>query len=164
VLGRYLARCAAVAPEFRWTPAENLHLTVRFLGHVERAQAEGIAAGVEAAHPAALEVALGEVGSFKRGRLVRVVWLGLRDGATRIGPLAELVDAESVRAGLEPESRRFHAHLTLARARARDGAALPELPPPPFLDPWRAGELVLFQSHLGRGGSVYEPMRVIRLR
>jgi len=163
-LGRYLASCAALAPEFRWTPAENLHLTIRFLGHVERGQAEGIAERVEAAHPAALQLALGEVGSFKRGRLARVVWLGLREGAREIGPLAELVDAESARAALEPESRRYHAHLTLARSRPRDGAELPQLPAAPTLDPWRAGELVLFQSHLGRGGSVYEPLRVIRLR
>jgi RNA 2',3'-cyclic 3'-phosphodiesterase len=127
-------------------------------------QAEGIAGRVEAAHPAALQFALGEVGSFKRGRLARVVWLDLREGAKEIGPLAELVDAESVRAGLEPEGRRYHAHLTLARARPRDGAVLPQLPPPPSLDPWRANELVLFQSHLGRGGSVYEPLRVISLR
>jgi len=163
-LGRYLATCAALAPEFRWTPAENLHLTVRFLGHVERGQAEGIAERVEAAHPSGFELALGEVGSFKRGRLARVVWLGLGEGATDIAPLAELVDAESVRAGLEPEGRRYHAHLTLARARPRDGAVLPDLQPPPSLDPWRAGELVLFQSHLGGGGSVYEPLRVISLR
>jgi len=163
-LGRYLAGCVALAPEFRWTPAENLHLTVRFLGHVERALAEGIAERVEAAHPAAFELALGEIGSFKGGRLARVVWLGLREGAREIGPLAELVEAESVRAGLEPESRRYHAHATLARARPRDGAVLPQLPPPPSLDAWRAHELVLFQSHLGRGGSVYERLRVISLR
>jgi len=104
------------------------------------------------------------VGSFKRGPLARVVWLGLREGAMEVGPLAELVDAESVRAGLEPEGRPYHAHLTLARARPRDGAALPQLPAAPSLDPWRAHELVLFQSHLGRGGSVYEPLRVISLR
>src|SRR5712691_2782129 len=59
-LGRYLAACAALAPEFRWTPAENLHLTVRFLGHVERAQAEGIAERVEAANPAALQLDVAE--------------------------------------------------------------------------------------------------------
>ena len=126
--------------------------------------AEGIADKVEAARPAGFELALGEIGTFKRGRLARVVWQGLREGAAAIAPLAEMLEAESVRAGLEPEGRRYHAHLTLARARSRDGAALPALPSPPVLDAWRARELVLFQSHLGRGGSVYEPLRVISLR
>lgn len=95
---------------------------------------------------------------------MRVVWLGLGNGEEAIGELARLVEAESVAAGLEAENRRFHAHLTLARARARDGAPLPPLPPPPDLPGWRAGELILYRSHLGRAGSVYEPQRTISLR
>jgi len=38
-LAAYLAACEQIGPDFRWTPAENLHLTVRFLGHVELALA-----------------------------------------------------------------------------------------------------------------------------
>jgi 2'-5' RNA ligase len=162
-LERYLAGAAATAPQFRWTPPENLHLTIRFLGHVEESVAAAIAGRVEAAGPEGFELALGSVGSFKLGRLARVVWLGLATGESPAVALAELVEAESVRAGLEPEGRKFHAHLTLARARARDGAALPDLAAPPALEPWRARELILYRSRLGRGGSVYEPLRTISL-
>ncbi|HEV2140166.1 MAG TPA: RNA 2',3'-cyclic phosphodiesterase [Candidatus Dormibacteraeota bacterium] len=163
-LERFLARCGALAPEFRWTPAINLHLTVRFLGHVELELAEGIADRVAATGPFAFELQLGELGTFKRGRLARVVWLGLSAGAREAGALAELVEAECVRAGLEPDGRRFNAHLTLARARARDGSQLPALPDPPDLPSWRASDLILYRSRLGRGGSVYEPLRLISLR
>lgn len=162
-LDSFLARCVDLAPQFRWTPAANLHLTLRFLGQVELAQAEGIADAVAAAGPSAFDVRLGELGTFKRGRLARVVWLGLSHGARGVGALAELVEAECVRAGLEPEGRRFNAHLTLARARARDGSVLPALPDPPHLPGWRATELILFRSRLGRGGSVYEPLRRVSL-
>lgn len=126
--------------------------------------AEGIAGRVEASEPSTFELELGGVGSFRRGRLARVVWLGLRRGERQIGELAGVVEAETVRAGLEPENRKFHAHLTLARARDRDGAALPELPEPPELKAWWASELVLYRSILGRAGSVYQPLRAIRLR
>ena len=51
--------------------------------------------------------------------------------SAQVKALAAKVEAECGSAGLEPEARRFNAHLTLARARARDGASLPELPPPP---------------------------------
>jgi RNA 2',3'-cyclic 3'-phosphodiesterase len=163
-LDRFLAGCGELAPEFRWTPASNLHLTVRFLGHVELEMAEGIADRVAATGPPAFEVRLGELGTFKRGRLARVVWLGLSVGAREAGALAGVVEAECVRAGLEPEGRRFSAHLTLARARARDGSQLPELPSPPNLSSWRATELILYRSRLGRGGSVYEPLRRLSLR
>ena len=162
-LAGYIAECAKRAPELRWTPSENLHLTVRFLGHVDLALAEGIADRLAERDMRSLGLRLGEVGSFKRGRMARVVWLGLASGQEDIAALAEQVEAESVRAGLEPESRRYHAHLTLARARARDGALLPVLPAPPGLEGWRADELVLYRSRPGRGGSVYEPLRRVRL-
>ncbi|HEY0830593.1 MAG TPA: RNA 2',3'-cyclic phosphodiesterase [Candidatus Dormibacteraeota bacterium] len=163
-LDGYLRDCAGLAPDFRWTPAPNLHLTIRFLGHVEMALAEGIADRLAAAGLRDFDLELGDVGSFKKGRMTRVVWLGLRTGAEEIGDLAARVEVECGRAGLEAEGRRFHAHLTLARARPRDGALPPALPAPPELAAWRAEEVILYRSLLGRGGSVYEPLRRIRLR
>jgi 2'-5' RNA ligase len=161
----YLAACSAAAPEFRWTPAANLHLTVRFAGSVERAVVDEIASRLDELRLPAFELALGEVGTFKRGRLVRVVWLQVRAGADQARELAAQVDAECVRAGLEPDARPFQPHLTLARARPRDGANLPAtLKDPPSLPQWQADELVLYSSHLGRGGAVYEPLRTLNLR
>ncbi|HKC19311.1 MAG TPA: RNA 2',3'-cyclic phosphodiesterase [Candidatus Dormibacteraeota bacterium] len=163
-LAPYIAACAAVGPDFRWTPAPNLHLTLRFLGRVDLPLAEGIADGVAESDPGGFDVRLGELGVFKRGRLARVVWLGVVAGGQEMASLATLLESECVRAGLEPEGRRFNAHLTLARARQRDGAAVPALPAAPELPAWRARELVLFRSRLGRAGSVYEPLRAISLR
>ena len=163
-LDGYLRQCAARATEFRWTPAANLHLTVRFLGQVEEPLARSIAEAVVDSRPDAFELALGDTGVFKRGRLARVVWIGLREGDAEARRLAAVVEAECVRAGLEPETRAFTAHLTLARARVRDGATLPQLPPPPELDSWRAAEVILYRSRLGRSGSEYEPLETIPLR
>jgi 2'-5' RNA ligase len=162
-LAPYVASCAAATSDFRWTPVENLHLTVRFIGSVERAMVDEIAARLDELRPDGFELELGEVGTFKRGRLARVVWLQVRAGADQARLLAARVEAECVRAGLEPEARAFQPHVTLARARPRDGAALPLLPAPPELRPWRADALVLYSSHLGRVGAVYEPLRAIRL-
>ena len=162
-LDHYLAGCATRAPDFRWTPAANLHLTVRFLGHVDLALAEGIADRLTAADLPAFDLELGDLGTFKRGRMARVVWVGLRTGSEAISGLAAQVEVECGRAGLEAEARRFHAHLTLARAKPRDGAVLPTLPPSPELPAWRAAELVLYRSRLGRSGSAYEPLRRIKL-
>ena len=161
VLEGFLASCRAIAPEFRWTLAENLHLTVRFLGQVDLTLAEGIADRLGAPH--SFELRLGDLGTFRRGRLARVVWLGLRAGVEELGGLAAAVEAECFRAGLEPESRAFNPHLTLARARARDRSSLPVMPDAPDLPAWRAEELILYRSRPGKGGSVYEPLRRIRL-
>lgn len=160
----FLAACAAASPAFRWTPAANLHLTVRFVGAVERSVVDGVADRLDGRAARGFDLELGELGTFTRGRLVRVAWLQLRVGAEEARTVAAMLEEECVRAGREPERRPFRPHLTLARARPREGAALPDLPDPPELPPWRADEVVLYSSRLGRGGSVYEALRRIRLR
>jgi RNA 2',3'-cyclic 3'-phosphodiesterase len=162
-LDRYISACSAVAPDFRWTPAANLHFTMRFLGHVDLALAEAIAETVASNDPGGFDLRLGDADVFKRGRLARVVWLGVSLGEQQMAELARIIEAECVRAGLEPEGRRFSAHLTVARARPRDGAPAPSIGAPPDLPAWRATELILYRSRLGRGGSVYEPLRTISL-
>jgi 2'-5' RNA ligase len=162
-LDRYIVACAAMAPEFRWTPASNLHLTVRFIGSVERSVVEGIADRLAERSLSGFELELGGLGTFKRGWLVRVVWLQLKAGVQPARDLASQIEEECIRAGLVPEARPFQPHLTLARARARAGAVLPALPNPPELLPWRAEELILYSSHLSRTGSIYEPLHRISL-
>jgi RNA 2',3'-cyclic 3'-phosphodiesterase len=164
ILARHLVDCARRAPEFRWTLDSNLHLTIRFLGHVEAAVAEEVAERVAGADVQGFELELGDVGTFKRGGLARVVWLGLAAGVAEAQQIAKVVESACVGAGLEPESRAFSPHLTLARARPHQGARLPELQPSPRLDAWRADRLILYRSILGRAGAVYEPLRSISLR
>jgi RNA 2',3'-cyclic 3'-phosphodiesterase len=162
-LGRFIAKCAQVAPEFRWTPTENLHLTIRFIGNTDRSVVDGVADRLAAMTLASFEVELGDIGTFGRGRMARVVWLVLRAGAEGARVLAAQVDAECLRAGLVGEERQFQGHLTLARARARDGSRLPDLPAAPQLKPWRADTLVLYSSRLTRAGAIYEVIRTLPL-
>jgi len=162
-LAGFLAQCRTVAPEFRWSVAENLHLTVRFVGTVDRSVVEGIAGRLDGAAGPSIQMALGEAGTFKRSRLARVVWLGLKSGAEELSALAARVEAECRAARLAPEARPFQPHLTLARARSREGTRPPDLPAIPMLAPWRADELILYWSHLNKNGAVHEPIRRIAL-
>jgi RNA 2',3'-cyclic 3'-phosphodiesterase len=163
-LGLYISECAGAAAGFRWTPAPNLHLTIRFIGPVEREVVDDIALRLVDLDLTGFDIELGDLGVFKRGRRVRVVWIGLRAGGEEAVALAGHVEAECRRAGLPPESRPFQPHLTLARARNRDGAELPPLPLLPALRPWRASELVLYSSHVGRPAAVYESLQKVRLQ
>jgi 2'-5' RNA ligase len=157
-LAAHLADYAVRAPAFRWVAPANLHLTLRFVGWSDRERVHDIGQALATRSLVAVRLELGGLGAFKRGRLVRVVWVGLQSGAEETKALARLVDAECALVGLEAERRPFAPHLTLARARARDGAVLPELPPLPQLQPWTATELVLYRSHLGQAGVNYEPL------
>lgn len=142
-LSGYLAECAALAGDFRWVSRDNLHLTLRFVGGVERGLVEGIAARAEQEAGGAFSVALGAMGTFRRGALARVVWLGVSEGVEPLRRLTHVLERECRAAGLEQETRSFKPHLTLARAKPRDGAPLPALPPPPTLAAWTAREVIL---------------------
>ena len=163
VLARFIAACAQVAPDFRWNPAANLHLTIRFVGNVEGALVEAVADALAQHRLGGFEMDLGDVGSFGRGRAARVVWVGLRAGAEPVAALAAHVEEECVRVGLAPETRPYQVHLTLARSRSRGGARLAELPAMPRVEPWRADRIVLYSSRLARTGAVYEAMRTLEL-
>jgi 2'-5' RNA ligase len=150
-------------PAARWQDDEQLHLTLRFVGEVERPQAEDLAVALAHVHlPAAPVVTLSGVGSFgQRGR-ADTLWAGVSPA----GVLADLharVERACAHAGLPPEGRRYHPHVTVARL-ARSAGAGPAvgewlarhagLASEPFALP----HLILYRSHLARSGAAYEPV------
>src|SRR4029077_17357603 len=101
-LGSCISACVGIAPGFRWTPAPNLHLTIRFIGSVEREVVDDVAGRLGELDLRGFEIELGDIGVFKRGRRVRVVWIGLKAGGDEAVALAAHVEAECRRAGLAP--------------------------------------------------------------
>lgn len=116
-------RCPRVA----WVRAENLHLTLRFLGSVDegtlgRAR-DALAAVAETTAP--FTVTLAGLGGFPRGRAPRVVWVGVATGAEALAALHARLEGALAERRIPPEGRPFHGHVTLGRARDPRGA--PEL-------------------------------------
>jgi RNA 2',3'-cyclic 3'-phosphodiesterase len=146
-LEAYLAECARRAPGHRWVEPDALHLTLRFLGHLEPAALEAVRGELGGVRAAPFRIALTGRGGFGPRAAPRVVWLGLREGVEATAELAAAVEAACRAAGLEPDPRPFRAHVTLARART-EGQRLPELPDPPDLLPWTVEEFVLYESRL----------------
>lgn len=153
----------------RWQSDAQLHLTLRFIGETDRHGAEALLLALGSERLAPVEARLDGFGWFDRKDRVDQLWAGLAPRE----PLAALharLDRLCVRAGFEPEGRKFVPHVTLARF-ARSTA-----PDPSTIAAWMAGqpvlasetfvmdELVLMQSHLGREGSLYEPLASFRMR
>jgi 2'-5' RNA ligase len=151
-------RLAAVAreqqrrfPRARAMRAENLHLTLAFIGELDEARAARVAAALGALPFEPFEWTLDAVGAFDRAR---VLWASGPDCA----PLAAL--AQRVRALLDElhvryDRKPFVAHVTLLRDLARDDArrAATTIAPPVA---WRADRPQLLQSVRRDGQQRYE--------
>lgn len=157
-------------PPLRATSAEQLHVTLVFLGHRPLKQVDRIAAAAfsRVRSPApSVEIAPEPVGR-PSGRRPRLFALELRSPG--LVELQALVERGLVEARLhEPEKRRYWPHLTVARVRpAARGSRKPAavegpLPPLDRTHVCRPTRLVLFRSHLRREGATYEPMAELEL-
>lgn len=141
----------------RPVPPDNWHITVRFLGYVAQVTRERLLAELDQSDLGpAFEVILGDLGAFPRAARASVMWLALDTGRERLAELNARSEQSSQMVGLAPEDRPFAPHLTLSRIRPELDvrAELASYRRVPFQ--WTASELVLYESHLGRGGARYE--------
>ena len=141
------------------------HLTLRFLGGTPPARRAAVVAALRAADPgAAFTLGFGALGAFPRPARATVLWLGVEEGAERLGGLAAAAEAAARAAGFPAEERPFSAHLTLSRIRpAQDVRPLLERVPA-FRERIRVDAVVLFRSHLGPAGARYEAVERFPLR
>ena len=144
--------------DLRWQDESQLHVTLRFIGEVERPVANDLAAALAGIAFPPFELRVSGVGRFDHGRR-GALWAGVSPKG-EVKALAAKVDRACQAAGLEPERRAYHPHLTLARWSGGK----------PRLDnwleqhsalrsaPWRVDEFILFESHLGQTGAHHEPI------
>ncbi|MDD9876977.1 MAG: RNA 2',3'-cyclic phosphodiesterase [Magnetovibrio sp.] len=155
-----LERACAGLEGARWVRPENMHLTLRFIGEVGGTEAGDIDAALGDVRAAGFELALNGLGHFGNGRKVRALWAAVEAGQP-LARLHEKVEAAVVRAGREPEGRKFRPHVTLARFKGRPPRNLGDyleahnrLSTPAF----PVVAFTLFESHMGHGGSHYEAL------
>ncbi len=153
-----LARRQQGLPGARWRPAEALHVTLRFFGEVTEPVAADLDAELAAIAGAPFDLVLEGVGSFGEGPKLRAVWAGVGESQP-LRQLAGRCEAAARRAGLEPERRVYHPHVTLAYLKHADpvraAAWVQEhnlLKSPPF----RVEGFGLYSSWLSSEGSRYD--------
>jgi len=155
-ISEYMERARSYAPEARWARVEGLHVTLKFIGHVEDAAVEKIKAALAPIKATPFEVKFAGVGFFPNPNAGRVFWAGV-DGGDSLPKLASTIDAAMEKLGIPRETKPYHPHLTLARTSSRPLRGLKPLldEPPPQFGTMTAREFFLYQSQPQRGGSKY---------
>ena len=143
--------------DLRWQDEEQLHLTLRFVGGVDRPLADDLAHGLTQVCAPAFHLKIAGVGRFER-RSNGSLWAGVEPKAP-VAMLAAKIERVCQETGFEPERRAFHPHITLARWKGRRTCEVQD-----FLerrrdlasDPFEVKQIILFESRLSRHGAHYE--------
>lgn len=145
-------------------PVENWHLTLRFCGTMERLPYEKLLAGLDDSELGGpFRLFFGGLGAFPRPSRATVLWLGIDRGVEELALLATAAEDAAVGAGLIPEERPFHAHVTLSRIRPHQQVTPTiEAVPAPAIG-MEVGSVTVFRSHLGSGPARYEVLEEIPL-
>lgn len=110
-----IARLTKQCSDARWVRPEGMHITLKFIGHVDPAKADAIRLALQPVRShAPVEMRIRGMGFFPNERRPRVVWCGV-DATPNLAELAAQIERSLEPLGIEPESRAFTPHLTLAR-------------------------------------------------
>lgn len=103
----------------RWSDADQIHVTLQFLGEVEESRVAAISKELRsvAGRHQMFDLSVTGLGAFPSARSVRVLWAGLEDGGGRLAALQRDCEQHLLKLGFAAERRPFNPHLTLARAK-----------------------------------------------
>lgn len=155
---QHLHLLAAGLEGAHWISPENMHLTLRFIGEIDEHRADDINDALNAIHEPSFDISLNGIETFGRGHMVHTLWAAVKSEPGLVH-LQGNIESALVRAGLEPERRKYTPHVTVARVRKSPkgkvaawladhaGFNLPSFP---------VDQFVLYRSHLGHNGAHYE--------
>ena len=140
----------------RWQGDDQLHLTLRYIGEVERPFANELAEALQSIEMESFEVSLRGTGVFRRKGRAHTLWAAV-EPQPQLLRLQRKVERACQAIGLEPEHRKFMPHVTIARLNASSA------PVDSFVTShadtrfgsWQADSFGLFESHLRSTGSLY---------
>ena len=160
VSGRLEEYINTLRPLFRvrWVRREQMHITLKFLGELEPEVIDDVKEALTPLkHFEPFRIELDTLGAFPNFRNANVLWLSGSKGAKELGLLSRKVNNVLLDgAGLEPDAKKFRAHLTIARLKGETVSEkiINGLGTLPLLN-WVCSELVLMRSVLTPQGPIY---------
>lgn len=160
-----LVRLDPVIRGVRWLPAEQMHLTLSFLGQVDVSIDEKLRDKLREIRWSAFFLPIAGFGTFPSKGRPNIIWIGVGAGHPHLFQVHKRVQDAALAAGLEPDLRPWHPHITLARCRDVSAESVR-----PFLKrhaDFDAGMIhvesfCLYSSVLTPAGSIYTTELVVK--
>jgi 2'-5' RNA ligase len=142
----------------KWVGANNLHITLKFLGEVPMEAKNRIEPLLKeiADNTPPFSAKLQGIGCFPNARRPRVIWIGVEQGSGNFELLARTIEESLSNCGFARE-KRFHSHLTIGRV--RNSCNIDRILKEMFIsEPFDVNEFVIFKSTLTPQGAIYKAL------
>lgn len=156
--------------DVRWVRPEGIHLTLKFLGSIEKKEVEKISQILEslAAEWRPFELNFHGMGCFPGLRAPRVVWVGLNRGGESIRSLQHAIEERLAEEGFAREERSFTPHLTIGRVRSQRGKGVLiqtiERKKDITIGGFWTREITFFRSELRPTGAIYTKLGIFPMK
>ena len=156
----------------RWIPADNVHLTLKFLGDVSVTFIDRLSEIIDraAAGYDGFEISVGSIGVFPNPRRPRVIWLGV-EAPPVLTSIQRIIDQETTRLGYENKDQAFTPHLTIGRVsrsanyqEVKKISDILEKETVGFLGATRVQKICLYRSDLKSEGAEYAIVHTAALK
>ena len=152
-----------------WVTPENLHITLKFIGYIDEEKIDTIITIIRESvtHIKPFDLHYVGVGAFPTNKNPRVIFADVIDSGGFLTKIHERLDNQFMSLGVEHETRKFEAHLTVGRIKTRRNVGkLME-----GLNSYNGfnfgsdhvAQVVLMKSDLSREGAVYSKLHSVDL-
>ena len=168
-IGKAIRRLEPGCPGVKWVNAEQLHLTMHFLGDVLYSDINRVCAAAQEAvgQLEPFSIHLHGLGAFPDLHRPRVIWVGVSEGHAELVELQKSLKGPLGQLGYPSDKSVFRPHITIGRVKRfgqLDGfAEAAEGLQDADFGACAVDELVVYQSDLQRGGPQYTPISELEL-
>lgn len=153
--------------DLRWEDENKIHVTLKFIGDVPKKMVNGISNSMQFIETySSMKCSLANFGFFPDEIEPKILWAGLKPDNSVFSLLNEINNELLKKFSIPVEWKKFKPHLTLLRLRSSlekhqiENIVRKELPQETFV----ANGVILYQSILQPGGSVYKEIKKYKLR
>ena len=101
----------------RWTEPDQMHLTLGFFGDAQEDIELRLRKKLSAIEFGSFFLSVNAVGSFSSRSAPKIIWIGVGKAHPHLFQIHKRVQDAALAAGIEPELRPWHPHITIARCR-----------------------------------------------
>jgi 2'-5' RNA ligase len=109
---------SATGGNLKHVEPDNLHLTLKFLGEIDKHQVDKVSEMVSEISFNPFNMSIENVGVFPNLRRPSIIWAGITEGVMDLTRIFNEVDNKISKMGFKRERRRFHPHITISRVRS----------------------------------------------